>query len=203
MRWKNECSLVAEQPVLFSTVSYPSRVFEQPYYHLPGLGRFPGEGKATDSSIIAWEIPWPEEPGGLQCTGPQRAGLSSWAHTYYSLQNRSASSLASGVKRQRERKNLGTCPVLARTRRPLLQGRAGPFHTPTLSSRDQLHASSQDPASVLCFKSTFLPQICSFARLVLAKEASSLCHLSILAEEKGKYTVHSLVYNLKAHTQRY
>ena len=23
---------------------------------------------ATHSSILAWEIPWTEEPGGLQCT---------------------------------------------------------------------------------------------------------------------------------------
>ena len=27
---------------------------------------------ATHSSILAWEIPWTEEPGGLQSTGPQR-----------------------------------------------------------------------------------------------------------------------------------
>ena len=27
---------------------------------------------ATHSSIIAWEIPWTEEPGGLQSTGSQR-----------------------------------------------------------------------------------------------------------------------------------
>ena len=25
----------------------------------------------TQSSILAWEIPWTEEPGGLQSTGPQ------------------------------------------------------------------------------------------------------------------------------------
>ena len=24
---------------------------------------------ATHSSTVAWEIPWTEEPGGLQCTG--------------------------------------------------------------------------------------------------------------------------------------
>ena len=29
---------------------------------------------ATHSSILAWEIPWTEEPGGLQSTGSQRAG---------------------------------------------------------------------------------------------------------------------------------
>ena len=26
------------------------------------------------SSILAWEIPWTEEPGGLQSTGSQRVG---------------------------------------------------------------------------------------------------------------------------------
>ena len=30
---------------------------------------------ATNSSILAWEIPWTEEPDGLQSMGPQ-----SWTH---------------------------------------------------------------------------------------------------------------------------
>ena len=29
---------------------------------------------ATHSSILDWEIPWTEEPGGLQSTGLQRVG---------------------------------------------------------------------------------------------------------------------------------
>ena len=29
---------------------------------------------ATRSSILAWEIPWTEEPGNLQFMGSQRAG---------------------------------------------------------------------------------------------------------------------------------
>ena len=29
---------------------------------------------ATQSSILAWEIPWTEEPGGLQSLGLQRVG---------------------------------------------------------------------------------------------------------------------------------
>ena len=29
---------------------------------------------ATYSSILAWEIPWTEEPGGLQSMGSQRVG---------------------------------------------------------------------------------------------------------------------------------
>ena len=32
------------------------------------------EGMATHSSILAWRIPWTEEPGGLQSTGSQRVG---------------------------------------------------------------------------------------------------------------------------------
>ena len=32
------------------------------------------EGMATHSSILAWRIPWTEEPGRLQSIGLQRAG---------------------------------------------------------------------------------------------------------------------------------
>ena len=31
-----------------------------------GLWRSPGEEMAAHSSILAWKIPWTEEPGGLQ-----------------------------------------------------------------------------------------------------------------------------------------
>ena len=30
---------------------------------IPGSGRSPREGHATHSSILAWKIPWSEEPG--------------------------------------------------------------------------------------------------------------------------------------------
>ena len=32
------------------------------------------EGMATHSSILAWRIPWTEEPGGLEFIGSQRVG---------------------------------------------------------------------------------------------------------------------------------
>ena len=32
------------------------------------------EGMAAHSSILAWRIPWTEEPGGLQSMGLQRVG---------------------------------------------------------------------------------------------------------------------------------
>ena len=40
---------------------------------IPGLGRSPGEGNGNHSSILAWRIPWTEEPGGLQSKGLPRA----------------------------------------------------------------------------------------------------------------------------------
>ena len=32
------------------------------------------ESMATHSNILAWRIPWTEEPGGLQSMGSQRVG---------------------------------------------------------------------------------------------------------------------------------
>ena len=32
------------------------------------------KGMTTHSSILAWRLPWTEEPGGLQSTEPQRVG---------------------------------------------------------------------------------------------------------------------------------
>ena len=58
---------------------------------IPGSGRSSGEGMANHSSILAWRIPWTEEPGRLQSMGSQRVGYD-WATTtlrftsYYSSQ---------------------------------------------------------------------------------------------------------------------
>ena len=42
---------------------------------VPGLGRSPGEGNGTHSSIFACEIPWTEEPGSLQFMGLQKSQI--------------------------------------------------------------------------------------------------------------------------------
>ena len=45
-----------------------------------GVGWIPGwedpleEETAAHSGILAWRVPWTEEPGGLQSVGLQRAG---------------------------------------------------------------------------------------------------------------------------------
>ena len=44
---------------------------------------------ATCSSILAWEIPWTEEPGRLQCTGPQELDMiKAHAHKVVELRDR-------------------------------------------------------------------------------------------------------------------
>ena len=69
---------------------------------IPGLGRFrwrrkwqptpvflPGESRemATHPSVLAWRIPWTEEPGGLQSLGLQRVGHDSATFTFTLLFN--------------------------------------------------------------------------------------------------------------------
>ena len=43
---------------------------------IPGSGRSPGRGHSNHSRILAWRIPWTEEPGRLQSIGLQRVGHS-------------------------------------------------------------------------------------------------------------------------------
>ena len=43
---------------------------------IPGPGRPLQEVMTTHCSVLAWGIPWTEEPGQLQFTGSQRAGHS-------------------------------------------------------------------------------------------------------------------------------
>ena len=50
---------------------------------IPGLGRSPREGMATHSSILAWKIPYTEEPSRLQSMGSQsQTQLSAFAFTF-------------------------------------------------------------------------------------------------------------------------
>ena len=40
---------------------------------VPGLGTFPGERNGNPLQYSFCEIPWTEEPGGLQCMGSQKS----------------------------------------------------------------------------------------------------------------------------------
>ena len=52
---------------------------KNPPANLGGTGSTPGledlleEGMASHSSILAWEIPWTEDPGWLQSTGSEKS----------------------------------------------------------------------------------------------------------------------------------
>ena len=47
------------------------------------LGRSPGEANGNPLCILAWKIPWTEEPGGLQPMGSLRVGPT-WALSTHS-----------------------------------------------------------------------------------------------------------------------
>ena len=44
-----------------------------------------GKEMATHFSILAWKIPWTEEPGRLQSMGSQRVRLSDFTFTFHFL----------------------------------------------------------------------------------------------------------------------
>ena len=66
------------------TGSFVGSLVAQRVKHLPAMQetwvRFLGQEDplekemATHSSILAWRVPWAEEPGGLQSRGSQRVG---------------------------------------------------------------------------------------------------------------------------------
>ena len=58
---------------MVQTVKNPPAMQETQVQSLDGEDPLEKE-MATHSSILAWRIPWPEEPGGLQSTGSQRVG---------------------------------------------------------------------------------------------------------------------------------
>ena len=41
---------------------------------IPEWGRSPEGGHGNPLSLLAWGIPWTDEPGGLRSTGSQRVG---------------------------------------------------------------------------------------------------------------------------------
>ena len=41
---------------------------------IPGLGRCPGGGNSNPPSVLAWTVPWEEQPGRIQSMGSQIIG---------------------------------------------------------------------------------------------------------------------------------
>ena len=63
--------IIIHTPILFFESLVAQMVKNLPAMQglIPGLGRSLGEENVTQSNILAWRIPWTEEPGGLQSMG--------------------------------------------------------------------------------------------------------------------------------------
>ena len=68
--WKNK-NVSPSLTSLAQTVKSPSAM-QETWVRFLGQENSLGKEMATHSSILAWEIPWTEEPGGLQSMGSQR-----------------------------------------------------------------------------------------------------------------------------------
>ena len=63
--WASQVVLVVKNP--------PANARDKRFGFEPWVGKIPlEEGMATHSGILAWRIPWTDEPGGLQFIGLQR-----------------------------------------------------------------------------------------------------------------------------------
>ena len=74
IRWQG-----ASQVVQWKRICLPMQEMSETWVLIPESGRSPEKEMATHSSILAWEIPWTEEPGGLQFMGSQRVRYD-WVH---------------------------------------------------------------------------------------------------------------------------
>ena len=68
-----DCSENGVTILMAQTVKNPPAVHETWLQSLGGEDPLE-KGMATHSSILAWKIPWTEEPGGLRSMGLQRVG---------------------------------------------------------------------------------------------------------------------------------
>ena len=66
-------SIVINEDFATSSVSKESACNAGHSGLMPGLGSSQGEGKGYPSNILAWRIPWTEEPDRLQSTGLQES----------------------------------------------------------------------------------------------------------------------------------
>ena len=73
---QSNCTLLKKKKKLNRRMGFPggsadkeSTCNEGDQGSIPGLGRSPGKGNATHSSILAWRIPWTVQPMGSQRVG--------------------------------------------------------------------------------------------------------------------------------------
>ena len=55
---------------------------------------------ATHSSILAWKVPWTEEPGGLQFMGLQKSEMTEWLNYQQSSVNRETKKMTTWISKE-------------------------------------------------------------------------------------------------------
>ena len=103
------------------------------------------EGMATHSGILAWRIPWTEEPGGLQSIGSQRV-----EHEW--VTNTHAHSYISSLASSRRNGLIKRCPVG-------LKSAVLPGH------QSQVPAPPADTSKLICGSPSFM--VCTLLNLML------------------------------------
>ena len=82
---------------------------------IPGAGRSPEEEMATYSSILAWEIPWTEEPGRIQSMGSQRVGHDLWLNNNSGYQYQHSEGKGQSISKVGKIQSLSPCFSLSPT----------------------------------------------------------------------------------------
>ena len=82
---------------------------------IPRFGRSPGEGNGTHFSIVAWRIPWTEEPGRLQSMGLQRVGYD-WATNTFTASVYDCDYMTFWKRQSYGNSKISGCPGLRRVR---------------------------------------------------------------------------------------
>ena len=71
IKWASQVASVVPIEILYKEHTSRGRRLKRHGFH-PWVRKIPLEEMATHTSILAWEIPWTEEPGVLQSAGSQR-----------------------------------------------------------------------------------------------------------------------------------
>ena len=82
-------------PIKYSVMKYGAslvaQMIKESACNVEDLGSIPGsersleKGMAAHFSILAWRIPWTEEPGGLQSLGSQRVKHNGATNTFFTF----------------------------------------------------------------------------------------------------------------------
>ena len=71
---------------MLSKVTPPKSLETSERFEFQGYRKIVGEeGNGTQSSTLAWKIPWIEEPGGLQSMGLEESDTTERLHFHFSL----------------------------------------------------------------------------------------------------------------------